>query len=52
MVSCIEACTCDEDDTCLDGCTNAASTSCQNLINAYADCEKQTSACESACSEN
>jgi hypothetical protein len=51
MVSCIEACTCDSDDTCLDGCINAASSSCQGLISTYADCEKQASACSSACSD-
>ena len=50
MVSCIEACECDANDTCLDGCISAASSNCQTLINTYADCEKQASACSSACS--
>ncbi len=51
MVSCIEACHCDSTDTCLNGCVNAASSNCQGLINAYADCEKMASACASACTQ-
>lgn len=51
MVSCIEACHCDTTDSCLDGCVSAASSSCQSLINAYADCEKMAPACSSACTQ-
>lgn len=45
LVSCIEACHCNPNDTCLGGCVSAASTNCQSLITAYADCEKMASAC-------
>ena len=51
MVSCIEACHCDTTDTCLNGCVNAASSNCQSLITAYADCEKMASACTAACTQ-
>lgn len=51
MVSCIEGCHCDSNDTCLHGCLDAASSGCQSLINAYADCEKMASACSTACTQ-
>nr|HEX4316029.1 hypothetical protein [Kofleriaceae bacterium] len=51
MVSCIEACQCDSNDTCLSGCIDAASTDCQADITAYADCEKMDSVCGSSCSD-
>ena len=51
MVTCIQNCTCDSSDTCLDGCVSAATSNCQTLINTYADCEKQASACSTDCSD-
>ncbi len=50
-VACLQACQCTSSDTCSSGCFNAASSACQAAANAYADCEKQTAACSSDCSD-